>query len=153
MPSTDTTTRRRLLGALAAVGVGGLAGCSGSSDGADCTSAVNTNDDTGTDALRGVSVAAVEGDAILAVRVDAAAVADGAADLLAVYDYDRRETTIPLAGAGALTDDGDARVYRTNLGSLPRHGRYQVVARRTTDEWFTAPAVDRLTFDFHCTRD
>jgi len=65
----------------------------------------------------------------------------------------RRETTIPLAGAGTLTDDGDVRVYRTNLGPIPRHGRYQVVDRRSTDEWFTAPAVDRLTFDFHCTAE
>ncbi|MUV58970.1 hypothetical protein [Halogeometricum sp. CBA1124] len=65
----------------------------------------------------------------------------------------RRETTIPLAGAGTLTDDGDVRVYRTNLGPIPRRGRYQVVARRSTDEWFTAPAVDRLSFDFHCTAE
>ncbi|SFR34428.1 hypothetical protein [Halogeometricum limi] len=148
MPSS----RRRLLGTLAAVGTAGLAGCSALGSDANCTSTVTANDDTDVDVLRGATVSDADETVILAVRVDASAVEDGAADLVTVYDYTRKETTIPLADAGEPADDGAVRVYRTALGEPPRHGRYQVVALRSRDSASFAPdPVDRLTLDFHCT--
>jgi hypothetical protein len=151
MPSSNVT-RRCLLGTVATAVTGTLAGCSGVlSGGTDCTSSVVDSGDGGV--VRGVDVRPADGDAVLTVRLDAADVEDGSVEYLSVYDFDRRETTIPLTDGGESATDEDVVAYRTTLGDVPRHGRYQVVALRSSGlSPFVTTPVDRVVFDFHCTR-
>ena len=148
-------SRRRLLAAISAAAVAGMAGCSGSesgdSDTVDCqTSALEHGDGDVLDT--GASGTVEDGNVRLAIPLSVNDVRENGIDHLDAAD--EQAYTIPVSAddAGVMANkvgvnDGQL-LYEQSLGHRPFHGQYRVIAVNTADD-----TVDSVTVEFNCFPD
>lgn len=136
-PSNEQLSRRQLLTSSAVVGVAGLAGCSAdaSSDSADCsTTSVEHGDGN---VLQQATAIQSDGSAVLLVSLQKPG------DELSIESILLRDSDGGLREEIPMTE---AREYRTTIGSLPHHGRLNLIAENERGE-----ELDSMEIEYHCT--